>query len=582
MGIPKYFKHITSKYPNVVISTYEVDDIENLYFDMNCLIHPCVRTVTKNYPDLVKKHKALEKLTEYQNNQKIITDFENKIYLEIQSYLDKLIKIVSPTKLIYLSIDGVAPRAKMEQQRTRRYRSIKIKEMEDKIYNKYNISKESFDTNCITPGTIFMFKLSVFLKNYIYSTSEKTGVQIILDDCQNKGEGEHKILQHIRNNTKESINCIYGLDADLIMLSLCSGSKIYLLREEVYFGKVDTSAFLYLDIELLGMNLYDEIYPKMIAEIPEEERLEVSNQDLINDYICLCFLIGNDFLPHLNGIDILTNSINDLLKIYIEIYSVRQRHLVIDNNINFIFLRQILTYLFSNEDKYLKKYQKKLTCYRPKLEYSNEMELELEKLNLYPTYKKNTALSLGENDWINKYYEYYFNITNIILHKTDIDEICNNYIEGLQWNIKYYLEKCPSDTWYYKYRAAPCLRELSKYLISRVYPTKFENTIEFTPLEQLALVLPIQSSHLWAKEFRDKVKNEYLYTGLYPSNFKLDTLNHTFLYQCDPILMDIDYKYIKEAFNSINLSSFELERSVPTGLICASPETDENIVVQVS
>ena len=64
-----------------------------------------------------------------------------------------------------------------------------------------------------------------------------------------------------------------------------------------------------------------------------EEEVEVTKQQIINDYICLCFLIGNDFLPHLNGIDILTNSINDLLSIYIKIYNVRHKPLV-DNNLD--------------------------------------------------------------------------------------------------------------------------------------------------------------------------------------------------------------------------------------------------------
>ena len=45
-----------------------------------------------------------------------------------------------------------------------------------------------------------------------------------------RGEGEHKILQHIKKYTKDDINSMYGLDADLIMLSLVSGSKVYLLE----------------------------------------------------------------------------------------------------------------------------------------------------------------------------------------------------------------------------------------------------------------------------------------------------------------------------------------------------------------
>ena len=156
------------------------------------------------------------------------------------------------------------------------------------------------------------------------------------------------------------------------MLSLCPGAEIYLLREDVYFGKVDTNSFLYLDIEELGEHLYNDIkysiLEKMDNEVEEEMTLE--KQDVINDYICLCFLIGNDFLPHLNGIDILTNSINDLLEIYISIIVVRHKHLVIDNSINFIFLRQILTNLYSNEEIYLPKFQKKKQHFRPRLEYN--------------------------------------------------------------------------------------------------------------------------------------------------------------------------------------------------------------------
>ncbi len=579
MGIPKYFRHITKKYPDVIINVDSKVKINNLYFDMNCLIHPCSRNVTKNNKKLVILHNKAEKSQKYKTESSFHTELEIKIFNEISIYLDKLIAIVDP-QMIYMAIDGVAPRAKMEQQRIRRFRSIKIKELEDKVYKKYGIDNETFDTNCITPGTIFMYKLSIFLKKYIEKRYQKDKKKYILDDCQNKGEGEHKILQYLKNYTKEEINCIYGLDADLIMLSLCADSKIYLLREEVHFGKVDTNSFLYLDIEELGDNLYEDIYGRIDFSDFEEE-IEITKQQIINDYICLCFLIGNDFLPHLNGIDILTNSINDLLSIYIKIYNVRHKPLVNDNTINFIFLRQIITFLFSSEDKYLSKYQNKLDKFRPRMEYSNDMECELEKIRFYPTFNQKSAFKFGKTNWMNNYYNYYFDIKNINLSQTNINEICSNYVEGLQWNIKYYLEDCPSYTWYYKYRAAPCMRELTRFLISRVYPAQFDLNREYTPLEQLSIVLPPQSSHLWCDNFKKEVEIDYRLKSFYPINFELDLQNNGMLYQCDPILMDIDDRYIQKIFKKLELSDFEINRNNVSGLFMKGFDK-ENITIKIN
>jgi len=576
MGIPKYFRHIATKYPSVVINTNTKVQINNLYFDMNCLIHPCVRNVTQENAGIVNEHKKLEPGKKYQTDHTFVTKFEQIVYEEIELYLNKLLLIANPDKLVYLAIDGVAPRAKMEQQRVRRFRSIKISKYESDIHTKHGVSKAGFDTNCITPGTIFMYKLSVFLNSYCERKFKELNIDFILDDCQNKGEGEHKILQHIKNNTSEDVGCIYGLDADLIMLSLCTGSEIYLLREDIHFGKVDMSSFLYLDIKELGDHLYNEIKADIMSK-PDTEELVLERQNIINDYICLCFLIGNDFLPHLNGIDILTNSINDLLNIYISIIVIRHKHLVIDNSINFIFIRQILTYLFANEKAYLPKFQNKLNKFRPRLNYNNNMELELEKLKFYPCYHHNNSVVLGKGDWMDKYYDYYFNIKNVVINSADIDAVCSNYIDGLQWNIKYYLDECPSYSWYYHYRAGPCLRELCRFLINRVYPVKFDTVTEFSPLEQLSIVLPIQSRHLWAGNFNRLVNNDLKLLSYYPTDFKLDTLNHKFLYECDPILPDNDHDYIQTCHAAITLSEFEEKRNKKTGVIKYIVPTNQNI-----
>ena len=142
------------------------------------------------------------------------------------------------------------------------------------------------------------------------------------------------------------------------------------------------------------------------------------------------------------------------------------------------------------------------------------------------------------------------------------------------------MDVCPSYSWYYRYRAAPTLRELSKYLIQRVYPAKFDCKMKFTPLEQLGIVLPIQSSELWSNSYRLKVENDLTLTSYYPQNFKLDTLHNNFLYLCDPILMDIDHDYIKDIFNGIKLTSFEKLRNSISGLYCKGH--NENISLSIT
>ena len=95
------------------------------------------------------------------------------------------------------------------------------------------------------------------------------------------------------------------------------------------------------------------------------------------------------FVPSIVGIDINTGGINSLLEIYCNIFSIRRKYLVDENNdINFIFVRQILTFLYSNEDSYLRSYQKRLDHIKPRMEYSNNMERELQELNFYPVFNK--------------------------------------------------------------------------------------------------------------------------------------------------------------------------------------------------
>eukprot|EP00966_Prymnesium_polylepis_P021599 496615-Prymnesium_polylepis.1 len=167
----------------------------------------------------------------------------------IFEYTERLIRIAAPRKLIYLAIDGVAPRAKMNQQRSRRYRAPR--EMEAEARRKQANAEGGppavksaaeamvggdggepppFDSNCITPGTEFLQDLGARYIEWIERRQAEdpmwARLTVVFSGADVVGEGEHKIMDFIRDSRAngttdaDTRHCMYGLDADLIMLGM--------------------------------------------------------------------------------------------------------------------------------------------------------------------------------------------------------------------------------------------------------------------------------------------------------------------------------------------------------------------------
>ena len=157
-------------------------------------------------------------------------------------YLEKLINTVDPKVGVYLAIDGVAPVAKMKQQRSRRFMSVHEKVIHDQVRAKHGRDTSSIWSNSsITPGTSFMERLHNTILEWCEKAREGTPTRaIIYSSCKSEGEGEHKLLNFIRENKAKGEvyhYVIYGLDADLIFLSLAASvPKIFLLRESMQVG----------------------------------------------------------------------------------------------------------------------------------------------------------------------------------------------------------------------------------------------------------------------------------------------------------------------------------------------------------
>ncbi|KAH9972179.1 XRN 5'-3' exonuclease N-terminus-domain-containing protein [Lactifluus volemus] len=283
---------------------YLVRQQDNLYLDFNGIIHTC------SHPNDDDAHFRMS---------------EEQIFTSIFAYVDHLFGKIKPKKLFFMAVDGVAPRAKMNQQRSRRFRTAKeAREVREKAERKGEKLPEekAFDSNCITPGTAFMAKLSeqlrYFVNKKITEDANWRGVQVVLSGHEVPGEGEHKIMEYIRlSKAQPEYNpnvrhCLYGLDADLIMLGLLSHDPHFcLLREEVKFGpaaKKKNNASINFYLLHLSMMRDGRLLP-----------FDYNLERVIDDFIVLAVFIGNDFLPHLPDLHIHENGLEQLFEVYMKV-----------------------------------------------------------------------------------------------------------------------------------------------------------------------------------------------------------------------------------------------------------------------
>lgn len=191
-----------------------------------------------------------------------------------------------------------------------------------------------FDSNSITPGTQFMDAVAKSLRWYAYQRLTHNpawkDVQVIISDANVPGEGEHKIMDYIRRqrntphydpNTK---HVLCGLDADLIMLGLATHEPhFYILREFVAFGKRNENerfareggqAEVFHPYQFLRLNVLREYLAVdlFIPHLPFKWDIERA----IDDYVFLCFFVGNDFLPHMPTLEIREGAIELLIETY--------------------------------------------------------------------------------------------------------------------------------------------------------------------------------------------------------------------------------------------------------------------------
>ncbi|XP_069969819.1 5'-3' exoribonuclease 2 homolog [Penaeus vannamei] len=648
MGVPAFFRWLSRKYPSVIIECVEerqfnTDDgqtvpqdtskpnpngieFDNLYLDMNGIIHPCTHPEDKPAPKN-----------------------EDEMMVAIFECIDRLFTIVRPRKVLYMAIDGVAPRAKMNQQRSRRFRAskeaeekaAKVKSLRQELLAKgFKLPPEKpkeshFDSNCITPGTPFMERLSKCLHYYIHDRLNNDPgwrkIKVILSDANVPGEGEHKIMDFIRRQRAQpdhdpnTQHVLCGADADLIMLGLATHEANFtIIREEfkpnkpkpcdlcgqlghemqecvgIPDGMEEASEKVFEEVKFIfvRLNVLREYLERELAmpNLPFEYNFDRA----IDDWVFMCFFVGNDFLPHLPSLEIRENAIDRLVRLYKDCCYKTGGWLTDSGTADMSRVQMIMQNLGKVEDEIFRDRQRRELDFRARNKMKRRQEkIEKEAANMFRDVSGQGALGvmragevsvasgakgmimqqrltnmdakgrgqkrsidqvdsdsdeetpdevrLYEEGAKDRYYESKFEVSpdNHVFRK----KVANEYARGLCWVLKYYYQGCVSWDWYFPFHYAPFASDFSNCATANI---TFDLGEPFNPLEQLMGVFPAASrAHVpepWGKLMYDP---ESVIIDFYPEDFKIDLNGKKFAWQGVALLPFVDETRLKNALKSV-------------------------------
>lgn len=502
---------------------------------------------------------------------------------------------------MFLAVDGVAPRAKMNQQRSRRFRSAKEAEraMSEAIARGDEIpSGVPFDSNCITPGTDFMFNLSDRFRHWIDSKMKtdpawQKGCTVVFSGSEVPGEGEHKIMDFIRKWKRSERydpqvwHCMYGLDADLMMLGLVAHTPHFtLIREKMKFAKSrrrvpemtgtdrDADEFELLEIarlrEMLSLEFQRQVndpldnhfdrrsrkppskferkailatFPSRRASStgdgPNSKRrgppFQVDRRRVVDDFVFMCMLVGNDFLPHLAHLDIGEGAINIMFRIYKEMLPGWGGYLTNRHQLHPDRLESFLQRVAQSEPQY----------FEHRAFVDNVVEYKT------PEYRR----------------QYYLRKFNFDIQSEDgparLQRLRRIYMEGLHWVLQYYHNGVSSWNWFYSDFYAVLASDMVNL---RQIKVTFQRGRPFNPLTQLMAVLPPESARFLPDPMRFLMTDPNSpVADFYPQEFKTDMNGKRNEWEAVVIIPFIEEKRLLEHVNAIDyekeLTAIERERN---------------------
>jgi 5'-3' exonuclease len=575
MGIPSYFAHVLKKYPHVIKRLSELPCINNLYLDCNGMVYDVVRQM-----QYTPENQAA---------------YETEMLQRICESIDACIAILRPTSSVFIAFDGVAPVAKLNQQRERRYKSWYLGEMEaqrrreialcnksnknDKNKKGANIEppKPAWNTSSITPGTKFMNALHDKLAEYyggdqvaLNARYNLNGKGIMISSSKEPGEGEHKLFEYIREHAAEhagATTIIYGLDADLIMLCMSHlhiSHGIYLYRETPEFVKsinvaLDEKERYFMDIPEFARAIVQQLMTPLTPNAPNPTAAKTKVK--VMDYIFMCFMLGNDFMPHFPALNIRTTGIATLMEAYRAIISPDETIIQTspsdeyaihsgEYNIHWPNYKKLIAHLATQE---LTLIRKEHTTRDRMSRYTRDADNDddvMHDVMMLPMKQRDVECGINPFDsgWEQRYYASLCDIDASVDMKPSITTLCRNYLEGMEWTFRYYTRGCVDWKWTYANHYPPLLADLVHHIPETTF--SFLSVKPKEPIRdvvQLCYVLPRASHALLPPSveralMRSGLKDRYTDNGSH--NFKWAYCKY--FWECHTDLPALDLRELEQ------------------------------------
>ena len=531
MGIPGYFVDLLKRNRKVLQLIQDSKNADVLCVDANGVIYEVVRRVEQEEDksagkDLVRPSPRLGSLPP--------KDAAVRLAPLITAELARLPELTCVSDVYFVAFDGVAPAAKIAQQRQRRFgRLIQTEAMRQvRAAPSAGVGGEGadavprFDTTQITPATSFMTTLMPLLETQL---KHAVRVQFKFSGSDEPGEGEHKIMEMCRSGLwKAKDVVVHGLDADLILLALANQhhcGSLRLAREAPGFIKhldktMDPHATYMLDI------------PRFSA-ILNRSMSGTSTENLAGtDYVFMMSMLGNDFMPHQPAISIRDNGIERVCKAYKACRVTSPNFRLLAGNgtdghgglsPHWPSVHLLLKELGGQEDTVMAKFAKRRQGFAHQATFpssaptgatSDDLETIWNQLPQLQSGLEN-FIAAGSEGWRERYYQHLLGDMVAVRAEAELGKgkdktntrtlwspwlevNTEHWLQGLQWVWEYYTRRTPHWNWVYAGSHPPPLlhelAELGNYDQSQDKLSDWRSeSLPMTNAEQLAQVLPPRS-----------------------------------------------------------------------------------------